>query len=153
MVTKSYPQSTQDSQSQWEDGAQVNDYFDYSLDITQTKWQEDSSCHYYKVALPGLTDKNIDVKVTDNKNDPSNPIIVIRAAYNLNSSTQDHPATGIFPNAVPFFATFQVPIALVKVDDIQASIDNGVLTIRLPKVATAQSQSQGRAIPLNKSRL
>ncbi|KAI9295714.1 hypothetical protein K502DRAFT_324183 [Neoconidiobolus thromboides FSU 785] len=180
-----------------------NDYFNYSAAVVQTKWIEDNHVYYLKVALPGLTEKEINVKVDDATGDPSNPLITIEAGVEYNSNQfnnqqqqgqqQGHGLGSLFSNnnnnqyqqagsnsfysaqtysqyqdlntpypltnysqynsfANRFYLSFPVPTSRVKVDDIQANTDNGVLTVKFPKQPNAQTQG-ARPISLGKSRL
>ncbi|KAJ9059594.1 hypothetical protein DSO57_1000555 [Entomophthora muscae] len=114
---------------------QADNYFNYKR--VQTKWQEDPACFYFKVALPGLTDSEVDLKVDDSQSNPAHPIVSINADAQGSSN--------------PYMATFPVPVSSIKVDQIVAWMVNGVLVIKFPKQIVLRAQA-ARAIPI-KSRL
>lgn len=89
--------------------------------------------------LPGLSDENIDIELENN---------VLTISGEKEERREEGESGGRFHLVERSFGSFRRSFTLprtVEADGIEAHVDNGVLTVRMPKAAEAKSRKIGVA--------
>ncbi|KAJ7295492.1 hypothetical protein O6H91_Y185000 [Diphasiastrum complanatum] len=94
---------------------------------TQVDWLETPDAHVFKVNLPGLRKEEIKVQVVDNN------VLQISGARKKENVEQTDRWHRVERASGSFFRSFRLP-AHAQVNDLKAQVENGVLTINVPKL-------------------
>eukprot|EP00249_Psilotum_nudum_P010398 c22519_g2_i1 orf=413-904(-) len=95
---------------------------------TQVDWKETSDAHIFKADLPGLKKEEIKVEVEDGR------VLSISGERSKEESEKSDRWHRVERSHGSFLRKFRLP-ENVKVEELKAQVENGVLTITLPKVA------------------
>ncbi|MCO5599445.1 hypothetical protein L7F22_053549 [Adiantum nelumboides] len=102
-------------------------------------WFETSSAHIFKVDVPGISKKDVQVHVHEDG------ILEISGEYK--NVEEKGPVTWHTSERLNGRFARQFPLPdNVKVDDVKAAIESGVLTVTVPK--KPQGKSAGRNVPV-----
>ncbi|XP_058099471.1 class I heat shock protein-like [Magnolia sinica] len=93
---------------------------------TQIDWKETPEAHVFKVDLPGLKKEEVKVKVEEGR------VLQISGERNKEKEEKDEKWHRIERSHGKFLRRFRLPDN-AKVDQVKASMENGVLTVTIPK--------------------
>eukprot|EP00249_Psilotum_nudum_P010400 c22519_g3_i1 orf=298-777(-) len=99
-----------------------------ALANTQVDWKETSDAHIFKADLPGLKKEEIKVEVEDGR------VLSISGERTKEESEKSDRWHRVERLHGSFLRKFRLP-ENVKVEELKAQVENGVLTITLPKAA------------------
>ncbi|KAI3843192.1 hypothetical protein MKX03_009791 [Papaver bracteatum] len=94
---------------------------------TQIDWKESPESHVFKADLPGLKKEEVKVEVEEGK------ILQISGERNKEKEEKNDQWHRIERSSGKFFRRFKLP-ENAKVDQVKAAMENGVLTVTVPKV-------------------
>eukprot|EP00249_Psilotum_nudum_P016850 c26019_g1_i2 orf=122-601(+) len=93
---------------------------------TQVDWRETSDAHIFKADLPGLKKEEIKVEVEDGR------VLSISGERTKEETQGDDRWHRVERSYGSFLRKFRIP-ENVKLDELKAQVENGVLTITVPK--------------------
>ncbi|KAK3206409.1 hypothetical protein Dsin_020455 [Dipteronia sinensis] len=93
---------------------------------TRVDWKETAEAHVLKADLPGMKKEEVKVEVEDDK------VILISGERNVDKEENKDTWHRVERSRGRFSRRFRLP-ENVKMDQIKASMENGVLTLTLPK--------------------
>ncbi|KAK3206410.1 hypothetical protein Dsin_020456 [Dipteronia sinensis] len=93
---------------------------------TRVDWKETPEAHVLKADLPGMKKEEVKVEVEDDK------VILISGERNVEKEDKNDTWHRVERSRGRFSRRFRLP-ENVKIDQIMASMENGVLTVTLPK--------------------
>ncbi|KAK0603793.1 hypothetical protein LWI29_008705 [Acer saccharum] len=93
---------------------------------THVDWKETPEAHVLKADLPGMKKEEVKVEVEDDK------VILISGERNVDKEIHNDTWHRVERSRGRFSRRFKLP-ENVKMDQIKASLENGVLTVTLPK--------------------
>lgn len=102
---------------------------------TNVDWKETQTEHVFKADLPGLRKEEIQVQVEDGRT------LRISGERNKEEVQETDTWHRVERSRGQFMRRFRLP-ENANVDHIKASVDNGVLTIRVPKADPKRSQTR-----------
>ncbi|XP_031286307.1 18.2 kDa class I heat shock protein-like [Pistacia vera] len=94
---------------------------------TRIDWRETPDAHVFKADLPGLKKEEVKVEIEDDR------VLQISGARNIEKEDKNETWHRVERSSGKFSRRFQLP-ENVKMDQIKASMENGVLTVTVPKV-------------------
>ncbi|XP_044504994.1 18.2 kDa class I heat shock protein-like [Mangifera indica] len=94
---------------------------------TQIDWRETPEAHVFKADLPGLQKEEVKVEVEDSS------VLQISGERNVEKEDKNDTWHRVERSSGKFSRRFKLP-EKVKLDQIKASMENGVLTVTVPKV-------------------
>ncbi|MBA0674559.1 hypothetical protein Goari_016148, partial [Gossypium aridum] len=94
---------------------------------TQIDWKEILEAHVFKADLPGLKKEEVKVEIEDDR------VIQISGQRNVEKEDKNHNWHWVERSSSQFMMRFRLP-ENVKIDQVKASMENGVLTDIVPKV-------------------
>ncbi|KAI9194577.1 hypothetical protein LWI28_007268 [Acer negundo] len=93
---------------------------------TRVDWKETAEAHVLKADLPGMKKEEVKVEVEDDR------VILISGERNVDKEDNNDTWHRVERCCGRFSRRFRLP-ENVKMDQIKASLENGVLTVTLPK--------------------
>ncbi|KAH7307202.1 hypothetical protein KP509_22G049300 [Ceratopteris richardii] len=109
---------------------------------TQVDWKETENAHIFKANLPGLSKEEVKVQVEDGR------VLQIsgeRKKEEVSSSDRWHRVERAQGN---FLRRFRLP-ENAKVDEVKAAMENGVLTVTVPKAPPPEPKPTVRSIDIS----
>ncbi|KAL3700706.1 hypothetical protein R1sor_018728 [Riccia sorocarpa] len=107
---------------------------------TQVDWVETPEAHLFKADLPGLKKEEVKIQVTDDK------ILTISGERNKEQVDEKDSYRRVERSYGKFHRQFKLP-ENTKPQDISAKMENGVLTVTLPK-AEPHKEAQVRNVEI-----
>ncbi|KAH7549965.1 hypothetical protein ACOSP7_025006 [Xanthoceras sorbifolium] len=93
---------------------------------TRVDWKETPEAHLFKADLPGLKKEEVKVEVEDDR------VLQISGERNVEKEDKNDTWHRVERSSGKFSRRFRLP-ENVKMDQIKASMENGVLTVTVPK--------------------
>ena len=124
---KDFPFPTSLSTASRENSAFVNARID---------WKETPAAHVFKADLPGLKKEEVKVEVEDDR------VLQIRGERNVEKEDKNDTWHRVERSSGKFMRRFRLP-ENVKMDQIKASMENGVLTVTVPKEEVKKPDVKG----------
>ncbi|GMI88113.1 hypothetical protein like AT1G07400 [Hibiscus trionum] len=93
----------------------------------QVDWKETPEAHIFKADLPGLKKEEVKVEVEEDR------VLQISGKRNVEKEDKNDTWHRVERSSGKFTRRFRLPDN-VKLDQIKASMENGVLTVTVPKV-------------------
>ncbi|GMY10976.1 18.5 kDa class I heat shock protein [Fagus crenata] len=94
---------------------------------TKIDWKETPEAHVFKADLPGLKKEEVKVEVEDDR------VLQISGERNVEKEDKNDTWHRVERSSGKFLRRFRLP-ENAKMDQIKAAIENGVLTVTVPKV-------------------
>ncbi|BFG34024.1 18.5 kDa class I heat shock protein [Prunus yedoensis var. nudiflora] len=99
---------------------------EFSLLNTRIDWKETPEAHVFKADLPGLKKEEVTVEVEDDR------VLQISGERNVEKEDKNDTWHRVERSSGKFLRRFQLP-ENAKVDEIKAAMENGVLSVTVPK--------------------
>ncbi|KAK7400612.1 hypothetical protein VNO78_11829 [Psophocarpus tetragonolobus] len=93
---------------------------------TQVDWKETLEAHVFKADIPGLKKEEVKVQVEDDR------VLQISGERNLEKEDRNDTWRRVERSSGKFMRRFRLP-ENAKMDQVKASMENGVLTVTVPK--------------------
>ncbi|PQM32797.1 18.5 kDa class I heat shock protein [Prunus yedoensis var. nudiflora] len=93
---------------------------------TRIDWKETPEAHVFKADLPGLKKEEVKVELEDNR------VLQISGERNVEKEDKNDKWHRVERSSGKFLRRFQLP-ENAKVDEIKAAMENGVLSVTVPK--------------------
>ncbi|XP_020220659.1 17.3 kDa class I heat shock protein-like [Cajanus cajan] len=93
---------------------------------TRVDWKETPEAHVFKADIPGLKKEQVKVEIEDGN------ILQISGERNIEKEDNNEKWHRVERSTGKFFRKFRLP-ENAKVDQVKASMENGVLTVTVPK--------------------
>ncbi|KAK6929420.1 Alpha crystallin/Hsp20 domain [Dillenia turbinata] len=100
---------------------------------TRIDWKETPEGHVFKADLPGLKKEEVKVEVEEGR------VLQIRGERKRESEEKNDKWHRVERSSGKFLRRFRLPDN-AKVDQVNASMENGVLTVTVPKVVVKKSE-------------
>ncbi|KAK1426815.1 hypothetical protein QVD17_15495 [Tagetes erecta] len=94
---------------------------------TRVDWKETPEAHVFKADLPGINKEEVKVEVEDGN------VLQIRGERNVEKEDKNEKWHRVERSSGSFTRRFRLP-ENAKMDQVKAAMENGVLTITVPKV-------------------
>ncbi len=94
---------------------------------TKIDWKETPEAHVFKADLPGLKKEEVKVEVEDDR------VLQISGERNVDKEDKNDTWHRVERSSGKFLRRFRLP-ENTKMDQIKAAMENGVLTVTVPKV-------------------
>ncbi|PSR86137.1 HSP20-like chaperone protein [Actinidia chinensis var. chinensis] len=93
---------------------------------TRVDWKETPEAHVFKADLPGLKKEEVKVEIEDDR------VLQIRGERSVEKEEKNDTWHRVERSSGQFMRRFRFP-ENAKVDEVKASMENGVLTVTVPK--------------------
>ncbi|XP_057483973.1 18.5 kDa class I heat shock protein-like [Actinidia eriantha] len=93
---------------------------------TRVDWKETPEAHVFKADLPGLKKEEVKVEIEDDR------VLQIRGERSVEKEEKNDTWHRMERSSGQFMRRFRLP-ENAKMDQVKASMENGVLTVRVPK--------------------
>ena len=93
---------------------------------TRVDWRETPEAHVFKADLPGLKKEEVKVEIEDNS------VLQISGERNVEKEDKNDTWHRVERSSGKFMRRFRLP-ENAKMDQVKASMENGVLTVTVPK--------------------
>ncbi|KAG4959882.1 hypothetical protein AAZX31_13G160500 [Glycine max] len=93
---------------------------------TRVDWKETPEAHVFKADIPGLKKEEVKVQIEDDK------VLQISGERNVEKEDRNNTWHRVERSSGKFMRRFRLP-ENAKVDKVKASMENGVLTVTVPK--------------------
>ncbi|GAB2274350.1 hypothetical protein Dimus_009114 [Dionaea muscipula] len=100
---------------------------------TQIDWKENPEAHIFRADLPGLKKEEVKVEVEEGK------ILQISGERSREQEEKTDKWHRVERSSGKFLRRFRLP-ENAKVDEVKAAMENGVLTVTIPKVKEKQPE-------------
>ncbi|KAF2311928.1 hypothetical protein GH714_027428 [Hevea brasiliensis] len=94
---------------------------------TRIDWKETPEAHVFKADLPGLKKEEVKVEIEDDR------VLQISGDRNVEKEDKNDTWHRVERSSGKFLRRFRLP-ENAKMDQVKASMENGVLTVTVPKV-------------------
>ncbi|XP_061979651.1 18.1 kDa class I heat shock protein-like [Populus nigra] len=109
---------------------------------TRVDWKETPEAHVFKADLPGLKKEEVKVEVEDDR------VLQISGERNVEKEDKNDTWHRVERSSGKFFRRFRLPED-AKMDQVKASMENGVLTVTVPKEDLKKSGDGVKAIEIS----
>ncbi|XVF05413.1 hypothetical protein REPUB_Repub05bG0169700 [Reevesia pubescens] len=99
---------------------------------TRIDWKETPDAHVFKADVPGLKKEEVKVEVEDDR------VLQISGERNVEKEDKNDTWHRVERSSGKFMRSFRLP-ENAKMDQIKASMENGVLTVTVPKLEVKKS--------------
>ena len=99
---------------------------------TRVDWKETPEAHVFKADLPGLKKEEVKVEIEDDR------VLQIRGERNVEKEEKNDTWHRVERSRGQFMRRFRLP-ENAKMDEVKASMENGVLTVTVPKKEVKKS--------------
>ncbi|KAH1102057.1 hypothetical protein GLYMA_13G176500v4 [Glycine max] len=93
---------------------------------TRVDWKETPEAHVFKADIPGLKKEEVKVQIEDDK------VLQISGERNVENEDKNDTWHRVERSSGKFMRRFRLP-ENAKVNEVKASMENGVLTVTVPK--------------------
>ncbi|XP_025638286.1 17.3 kDa class I heat shock protein-like [Arachis hypogaea] len=93
---------------------------------TRVDWRETPEAHVFKADLPGLKKEEVKVEIEDNS------VLQISGERNVEKEDKNDTWHRVERSSGKFMRRFRLP-ENAKMDEVKAAMENGVLTVTVPK--------------------
>ncbi|XP_022957037.1 17.8 kDa class I heat shock protein-like isoform X2 [Cucurbita moschata] len=107
---------------------------------TRIDWKETPEAHIFKADLPGMKKEEVKVEVEEGR------VLQISGERSKEKEEKNDKWHRVERSSGKFMRRFRLP-ENAKVDEVKASIENGVLTVRVPK--TKEKKPEIRSIEIS----
>ncbi|KAK7319726.1 hypothetical protein RJT34_04451 [Clitoria ternatea] len=107
---------------------------------TRVDWKETPEAHVFKADIPGLKKEEVKVEIQDDR------VLQISGERNVEKEDKNDKWHRVERSSGKFLREFRLP-ENAKVDQVKASLENGVLTVTVPKEEVKKSDV--KAIDIN----
>ncbi|KAH7864693.1 hypothetical protein Vadar_032718 [Vaccinium darrowii] len=94
---------------------------------TRVDWKETPEAHVFKADLPGLKKEEVKVEIEDDR------VLQISGKRNVEKEEKNDTWHRVERSSGEFMRRFRLP-ENAKMDEVKAAMENGVLTVTVPKV-------------------
>ncbi|KAI3897540.1 hypothetical protein MKX03_010405 [Papaver bracteatum] len=109
---------------------------------TKIDWKETPEAHIFKADLPGLKKEEVKVEVVEEK------VLQIKGERNIDKEEKVDKWHRVEHSSGKFMRKFRLP-ENAKVDQLKATMENGVLTVTIPKQDQVKKTSNVKTIDIS----